>query len=307
MAVWHREKTSGRIEELGRLLARNLTLNAPTSYRCVKFGPAYRECLDCRGHSSYYLDMNVAIVGYGRMGREVEKALRERGHTVAVRVDPNQDDADSGSLTDDTLEGADSVIEFSLADAVLDNARVYSSTAVPAVVGTTGWEEVSNEVRSLFESSGAYLWGSNFSIGANLFFDIVEHAARLINNVDVYDILMYEIHHRRKKDSPSGTALTTAQRIVDAVERKRKIVTEKLDRKIEADELHVGSVRGGDVPGIHTVMLDSQADTIEIRHTARGRTGFALGAVLAAEWLCGRKGFYSVQDFIEETLGRGRE
>lgn len=247
--------------------------------------------------------MKVLIVGYGGMGHEIEKVLSERGHVVSGRVDSAAGVADHDRLTPRLLEGSDAVIEFAHASGVVENARAYAQSGVPAVVGTTGWDEQRDDVRGIVEGGDTpYLWGSNYSIGAHLFFNLVEHAATMLNRVPGYDIMVMEMHHNRKKDSPSGTALTTGERILRAYEGKKRIVDTKLDRRIEPDELHIASVRGGAIPGIHSVIIDSIADTIEVKHTARSRSGFALGAVLAAEWLPGKHGFLQVEDFVRELL-----
>ncbi len=244
--------------------------------------------------------MNVLIVGYGSMGKEIEKILHERDHTVVARIDPAADGADAESLTPETVKGADTAIEFSLAAGVVENAAFYAKSNIRAVVGTTGWDEKVPEVRALFKDGGSFIYGSNFSIGAHLFFNLVEKAAALISDLPTYDIMMYEIHHKNKKDSPSGTALLTANRILNANKNKKRIVTERLDRRPEPDELHVGSVRGGAEPGQHAVILDSAADSVEIRHRARSRAGFAVGAVLAAEWLQKKEGFFTVEEFLSD-------
>jgi 4-hydroxy-tetrahydrodipicolinate reductase len=180
-------------------------------------------------------------------------------------------------------------------------------------VGTTGWKDEEPAVRAAVRGADiGFLRTSNFSIGAHIFLTLVEEAARLVNTITDYDVLIHEIHHNRKKDSPSGTALSAAARVLKNLSRKKRVVTERLDRQIEPDELHVSSSRTGSVPGIHTLLLDSVFDSIEIVHTARSRGGFALGAVLAAEWLAGsgpdgaaagsagekKKGFFEVEDFI---------
>ena len=239
------------------------------------------------------------------MGQAIERTLQDRGHSVVGRVDPFAPGADAKSLTPQLLGLADTAIEFSLPEAVVDNARKYADSGVRAVIGTTGWSESYDVVRELFCEQGACIHGSNFSIGANLFFDLVERAAGAISGLPQYDIMMHEIHHRNKKDSPSGTALTAAERILKAHDGKTDIVTSRLDRRPEPNELHVASVRGGSVPGTHTVLLDSIADTLEIKHTARSREGFALGAVLAAEWLQERRGFFTIEDFFRDLTDRG--
>ena len=237
------------------------------------------------------------------MGREIEKILLSRGHTIAGRIDPSGN-GDHTELSPELTAGADAVIEFALPASIKQNARIYAAAGVPAVVGTTGWDDQRDEVRDIIEKDGGtFLWGSNFSIGAHMLFILTEKAAALMNAAGSYDIMVNEYHHKLKKDSPSGTALTIAEKILNNSDAKTEIVTDRLDRAIKPNELHVGSVRGGSIPGIHSVVLDSDADTIEIKHTARSRGGFAYGAVLAAEWLKDRKGFFRVEDFISETLG----
>lgn len=247
--------------------------------------------------------MNLLIVGYGGMGHEIERTAIERGHTIVGRVDAQPGVGDASEPTELLLSKSDVAIEFAAAAGVTENARRYASAGVPAVVGTTGWDAERGEVKRIVEAAGAtYLWGSNFSIGAHLFFNLVEQAAGMVARVPDYDLALLEMHHNRKKDSPSGTALTAAQRVLRSNARKRRVVDSKLDRQIEADELHVASLRVGAFPGVHTLFIDSAADTIEIRHTARSRAGFALGALLAAEWIRGKKGFIGVEAFIEELL-----
>jgi 4-hydroxy-tetrahydrodipicolinate reductase len=198
----------------------------------------------------------------------------------------------------------DCVIEFALAEGVVANARAYAEAGVPAVVGTTGWEKDEQSVREIVADGGiAYLYGSNFSVGANLLFALIERAGALFDSFDDYDVFMQEAHHSKKKDSPSGTAVTLANKLLSRLDRKERVVTETLHRAIEPGELQVSSVRGGAVPGQHRVVFDSVFDSIEIIHTARNRKGFATGAVRAAEWLAGRTGFFTVDDFIADVIG----
>jgi 4-hydroxy-tetrahydrodipicolinate reductase len=246
--------------------------------------------------------MNIVICGYGRMGKEVELALTRRGHSVAARIDPYVERADAAEVGQEQLANADAVIEFSSREAVVQNARAYAQAGVPAVVGTTGWEDQLEEVRSTIENSSiAYLRGANFSIGANLFFAIVSQAATLLDAFDDYDVMVHETHHRFKKDSPSGTALTVGNKLLERLSRKSELVTETLHRPIEQHELQVSSLRGGHVPGTHTVAFDSLADTIEVTHRARNRGGFAMGAVVAAEWVQDKQGMFTVDDFIHDV------
>ncbi len=252
--------------------------------------------------------MNICIVGYGRMGREIEEIISQRSHSVTARIDPVNSGADARKIEPGMLKEVDMVIEFALSDGVKKNAEMYASAGVPAVVGTTGWDQDREKVRNIIEEAGsAYLWGSNFSIGAHIFFHLVNQASAMVDPVPVYDVLAYELHHGKKKDSPSGTALRMGEGILNNLSRKTSIVTEKLDRPPKSGELHVASVRGGYLPGTHTVLFDSPADTIQIQHTARNRSGFALGSVMAAEWLTGKSGFFQVEDFIQDILTRGQE
>ena len=251
--------------------------------------------------------MRVAIVGYGRMGHEVEAVLRERGHEIGRIVDPvvadAADDLYAPAVTREALAGCDAVIEFSLPDAVVENIAAYAAAGVPAVIGTTGWLDRLDEVtRSVDGAGGALVYGSNFSIGAHLFFRLAAYAGSLVAGIDEYDLLIHEMHHRGKKDSPSGTALSLAKAVMEQVPRKKRMETARLDRTPEPDELHVSSSRGGSIPGTHTLYLDSTFDTIEVRHQARNRGGFALGAVKAAEWIPGRRGVFTVEQFIDELL-----
>ncbi|AFG38240.1 4-hydroxy-tetrahydrodipicolinate reductase [Spirochaeta africana] len=252
--------------------------------------------------------MKIGIVGYGRMGRLIREICLERGHTVPLVVDPNLQQAPHRSaLADDlaraNLNSVECVIDFSLPEAVLGNIEKYAENKTPAVIGTTGWEDKRDAVQTLIDQSGSsLLYGSNFSVGANIFFAMTARLAELINHFPQYDMLMHEFHHRHKKDSPSGTALTAAEHILQNLERKNEIQRETLQRSIEPQELHVTATRGGDIPGLHMVLADSSEDTLELRHTARNRRGFALGAVLAAEWLHGKQGFFSFDEYFAEAL-----
>jgi 4-hydroxy-tetrahydrodipicolinate reductase len=248
--------------------------------------------------------MRVVIVGYGGMGLEVERILLQRGHEVAARVDPSQPGADAVSLS--RLETkADAAIEFSTPDSVLANAEIYARLGMSAVVGTTGWFARLKDLEVLLKGSSiGYIYGSNFSIGAHIYFALVAAASELASPSPEYDILGYEVHHKRKKDSPSGTALSIAKIIMANHAGKKELVTDRLDRAVRGEELHFASVRGGEFPGTHTVLVDSLFDTIELTHRARSRGGFALGAVRAAEWLAGRRGLFEVGDFIGDILGR---
>jgi len=247
--------------------------------------------------------MKFAMIGYGRMGREIKCLGEEKGHQVPVTVDPHAPEATHKSLSAQILSGLDGVIEFALPQGTLTNLKTALEAKVPMVIGTTGWDDQLEKARKMtLEAGGCVVYGSNYSIGAHIFFQLVEEGARLINAVDDYDIMLVEHHHKNKVDSPSGTALTTAGRILKALERKTRLETSAIQGAIAPEALHVASVRGGSIPGIHHVSMDSPMDTVEIIHTARSRQGFALGSLLALSWAQGKKGFFPVEDFIQDFL-----
>lgn len=248
--------------------------------------------------------MNIMITGYGRMGKEIERILIQRGHSIAAKIDKGGC-GEYTEVTPELLEGVDVAIEFALPELIENNITLYAEAQVPVIIGTTGWDDKIEAVQEIImKNNSSLLYGSNFSIGAHIFFNLVSKASALINNAPDYDIMMLEYHHKMKKDSPSGTALTTANKILEHNDKKDTIWTDKLNRAINDNELHVASVRGGSIPGIHTVTMDSFADSIEITHNARNRSGFALGAVMAAEWLTTKNGFFSIEDFIDELLNK---
>lgn len=227
--------------------------------------------------------MNLAIVGYGKMGKIIERIAQERGHSVVARFDIDNNVGGAG-LTAESLSGADVAIEFSTPDATLDNIRRLVGLHVPTVVGTTGWYDQLDAVRELVSSNNAALvWGANFSIGVNLFFKLVRDASALFAQYNQYDPYLIEFHHKFKKDAPSGTALITARAMCEAYG----------DRTPEA-----ASVRAGHIPGTHEVGFDSEADTITLTHTARNREGFGAGAVLAAERIVGKQGMYEFPELL---------
>jgi len=255
--------------------------------------------------------MKIAIVGYGKMGKMVERAALEHGHTVTAVADPLLTEtalpsgakcySDLGAAGD--LCGAEAAIEFTRPDTALANIKILADKKIPSVIGTTGWLDRLDEARRAVESADAALvWASNFSIGVNIFYRIAWHAARLFDSVPEYDVGGFEAHHNKKLDSPSGTAKTLVDGVLERISRKEKAVWETLDRCPQPCELHFPSLRTGSVPGTHSLFFDSPADTIEITHTARSREGFASGAVRAAEWLAGKKGFFTIDDMLKEML-----
>lgn len=236
--------------------------------------------------------MKIALVGFGKMGHMIARAAEARGHEVVCTVDLFAKDATCVTGESQAMvkaikaSGAQGVIEFSHPASVMGNIRSLVPTGLPLVVGTTGWLDNLAEVKHLVAlNKTSFLYSSNFSVGVNLFYRIVADAAKLMADIEEYDVAVLESHHNQKADSPSGTALDIAKRILENIPRKSKLVTDAFGRKPESSELHVASVRVGSVPGTHTVVFDSPADTIELTHTARSREGFALGAVRALEWL----------------------
>ena len=201
------------------------------------------------------------------------------------------------------MKGVDVCVDFTHPDSVIDNVEKISKFRKNIVVGTTGWYNNMDEVKKIVKNAKiGLIWSGNFSIGVNIYFRVIESAARVINKFSDYDLFVHEFHHNKKADSPSGTAVMIGKILVDNIERKKKIVTEELKRKIDPDELHISSTRCGTIPGTHTVGFDSSADTIELTHTARSREGFALGAVTAAQWIQGKKGFYDINDMMKSII-----
>ncbi|MAG91652.1 4-hydroxy-tetrahydrodipicolinate reductase [Candidatus Woesearchaeota archaeon] len=241
--------------------------------------------------------MNIAIIGYGKMGHEIEKAAKAKGITVQSVININDKNAKYKEINEESLKDVDVCIDFTTPDSVVENIRKIASLKKNIVVGTTGWYDKLDEVKGIVNSNNVgFIYATNFSVGVNIFFKIVEAAAKLINKVDEYDVFGYEMHHKNKVDSPSGTAKSIGNILIKNIQRKNKLVFDKLDRKIEPNELHFASVRSGSIPGTHSVGFDSSADTIELKHTARNREGFALGALMAAQWINNKKGFYDIND-----------
>ena len=244
--------------------------------------------------------MNIAIIGYGKMGREIEKAAKSKGITTTSIIDPYDNDAGFKEINESSMSGVDVCIDFSTPSSVVDNIKKAAKFKKNVVIGTTGWYDKIDEARNIVkESNIGFIYASNFSIGVNAFFKIIESAAKIINKVENYDIYGYELHHNKKIDSPSGTAKTIGEILIKNIKRKDTMIFDKIDRKIEPNELHIASIRAGSIPGTHVVGFDSSADTIELRHTARNREGFALGAIMAAQWIQNKKGFYDINDIIK--------
>lgn len=244
--------------------------------------------------------MNIVLLGYGKMGQLIEKFALKRGHEVTLIVDENNRE----SVRPEDLQDADVAIDFSTPNAALSNIALCFDANLPIVVGTTGWYEYLDEVQANCQSNQqSLLYGSNFSIGVNIFFHVNRLLAKAIAPYKQYDVQVEEIHHIHKLDAPSGTAITIAEGIIENNDSKTSWVNELVGSTEELipkkDELLIESLRIEEVPGTHTVLYSSEVDQIEFKHTAHNRDGFALGAVVAAEWLKGKKGFYQVTDIFD--------
>lgn len=235
--------------------------------------------------------MKIALFGYGKMGKEIETIALKRNHEIALIVDNTNADL----VTKNDLKKVDVAIEFTTPSSAVANIKTCINSQLPVVVGTTGWYENFEEVKSLIhKKEGSLFHASNFSLGVNLFFKVNTYLAELMNNYDAYDVSMEEIHHIHKLDKPSGTAITLANQIIDKLNRKDKWSLQ--DQK--KDTLFIKDVREGEVPGTHIIKYHSAIDDIEIMHKAHNRHGFAMGAVIAAEFLHGKKGIYTMSDIV---------
>lgn len=241
--------------------------------------------------------MNIALIGYGKMGREIEKIARERGHNVVCTIDVNEND----KFNSPEFKNADVAIEFTSPKSAVANYRKAFAANIPVVSGTTGWLENLDELkRECVQNGKTFFYASNFSLGVNVFFALNAHLAKIMNQFPDYDVRMEETHHIHKLDVPSGTAITLAEGIIENIGHKQKW---ELENAVSADSLAIKSFREGEVPGIHTVIYESEVDSIRITHDAKSRKGFALGAVLAAEFTKGRKGFLGMGDLLKlDTL-----
>lgn len=231
--------------------------------------------------------MKIALLGYGKMGKVIEKIALERGHEIVLRKGAND--------TFVGLEKADVAIDFSIPTAAISNISECLNNGIPIVSGTTGWLENYHEMVTLcVEKNAAFIYGSNFSLGVNLFFEMNNYLSKIMSKFSQYNVSMEEIHHTQKLDKPSGTAITIANAIVNNTDKNNWSIENP-----KADELYIDVKRIEDVPGTHSVFYTSHEDTIEIKHTAHNRNGFAFGAIIAAEWLVGKKGVFTMKDVLD--------
>ena len=230
--------------------------------------------------------MKIALLGYGRMGKEIEKIALSRGHEIVIRKDVDDE-------IDITL--ADVAIDFSVPHSAFNNIKNCINNNVPVISGTTGWlEKYEDAVALCKEKNSAFIYASNYSLGVNIFFELNKQLAKMMRSLEDYNISMEEIHHTKKLDAPSGTAITLAEGIIENSAKDNW----ELGDKTSEENIPIIAKRIPDVPGTHTVWYDSEVDSIEIKHTANNRKGFALGAVVAAEWIIGKKGIFTMKDVL---------
>lgn len=230
--------------------------------------------------------MKIALLGYGKMGKVIENIALERGHEIVLK---------KGSQ--DSFEGllnADVAIDFSVPDSAVSHISECLNHNIPVISGTTGWLENYNEMVSLCEKqNGSFIYGSNFSLGVNIFFELNNYLAKMMKNLSDYKVSMEEIHHTQKLDAPSGTAISLAEGIIN-----NSNYTNWTMESPTADQIHIEAKRIENIPGTHSIFYDSKVDQIEIKHTAHNREGFALGSVIAAEWIIGKKGVFTMKDVL---------
>ncbi|CAL2077054.1 4-hydroxy-tetrahydrodipicolinate reductase [Tenacibaculum sp. 190524A02b] len=230
--------------------------------------------------------MKIALLGYGRMGKEIEKIALQRGHEIVIKSE--------GTESYDITK-ADVAIDFSIPNSAFNNISDCINHQIPVVSGTTGWLEKYDDVVKLCEEKkGAFIYASNFSLGVNIFFELNKQLAKMMSALEQYNIGIEEIHHTKKLDAPSGTAITLAEGIIENSSK----TSWDLDKQSSETSIPIKAVRTPDVPGTHTITYESDIDTIDIKHTAHNRQGFAFGAVVAAEWLFGKTGVFSMKDVL---------
>lgn len=231
--------------------------------------------------------MKIALLGYGKMGKVIERIALERGHEIVLRK--------TSSDTFENLHKADVAIDFSIPNAAIANISACLHEGIPVISGTTGWlENYHDMVKLCEEKNGAFIYGSNFSLGVNIFFELNDYLAKMMSKFNQYKVEMEEIHHTQKLDAPSGTAITLANRIIENSDYSSWAL-----ENAKSDELLINAKRIENVPGTHSVFYNSDVDTIEIKHTAHNRDGFALGSVIAAEWIIGKTGIFTMKDVLQ--------
>lgn len=231
--------------------------------------------------------MKIALLGYGKMGQTIEKIAVSRGHEIVLTIDKDAPAYD--------ISMADVAIDFSIPSSAVDNITNCLKHDVPIVSGTTGWLEHFEEMKKLcLDQKGAFIYASNYSLGVNIFFELNEHLAKMMGNLNQYNVAIEEIHHKQKLDEPSGTAITLAEGVIEHTQNTQW----ELDKASQENSIPISAIRSPEVPGTHTITYNSSVDQIDIKHTAHNRQGFALGAVVAAEWIVGKKGVFTMKDVL---------
>lgn len=237
--------------------------------------------------------MKIALIGYGKMGKTIEQIALERRHQIVSIIDINNPE----DFNSDAFRNADVAIEFTTPATAFNNYMKCFEANIPVVSGTTGWLDHITEIKEKCEKEGkTFFYASNFSIGVNIFFALNKYLAKIMNRFPSYDVKMEEVHHIHKLDAPSGTAITLAEGILENVTRKDRWTLENQEKPTD---IAIHAIREGEVPGIHKITYDSDVDYITIEHHAKSRKGFALGAVIAAEYACGKKGFLGMEDMLK--------
>ncbi len=235
--------------------------------------------------------MKIALLGYGKMGKVIEQIALDRGHEIVLRK--------SSASSFDGLDNADVAIDFSVPSSAVTNISECLNNGIPVISGTTGWLEDYNKMVTLCEEkNGAFIYGSNFSLGVNLFFEFNNYLAKMMSKFNQYKVTMEEIHHTQKLDAPSGTAISLAKGVIENSNYSNWTLENPNENEIQIDAKRIENV-----PGTHSIFYTSEVDTIEIKHTAHNRDGFALGSIIAAEWLVGKKGVFTMKDVLELEVG----
>ena len=239
--------------------------------------------------------MQIVIIGYGKMGKMIQHEAAKLSIPISGIINGYNE------LVSYKFQNQDIAMEFTEPASCFKNIQILTSKGVNVVCGTTGWYQDIDLVKNLVSKNNiGFIYASNFSIGVNIFWQIIKKASVAIDKFDNYDVMGHEIHHRYKKDSPSGTALTTAQILIDNISRKNKVITDKIDREMQSDEVHFSSSRCGSIVGMHEIIFDSPNDSIKISHHSKERSTYALGAIRCANWIKGKKGFYSIKSFMDK-------
>ena len=231
--------------------------------------------------------MKIALLGYGKMGQTIEKIAVSRGHEIVLTIDKDAPEYD--------ISVADVAIDFSTPSSAVDNITNCLDNSVPIISGTTGWLDHFEDIKKLCsDQKGAFIYASNYSLGVNIFFELNNHLAKMMGNLDQYNVAIEEIHHKQKLDEPSGTAITLAEGVIEHTQNTQW----ELDKASQENSIPVSAIRSPEVPGTHTITYNSSVDQIDIKHTAHNRQGFALGAVVAAEWIVGKTGVFTMKDVL---------